>query len=223
MGWGMHPYHCERNLTSSQALTINILSMFATDTALGARAMNALMDRTDVEELETVEIEYAPRRPSSLLGDKTRVDALLTLRTRGGNREVVCLEVKLLERLNSRQISLDRNSRMRDVMRTLRIWHWTDPGEVPTSFNQLFRCQVLAAATAQFRDVKATATSLLVVHHPDDAETSRVAIDYKGHLADSRLVHVRSFTDFVESIEANSSARPAKVVAAGFRRRYCGS
>jgi len=222
-GWGMHPYHCERNLTSSQTLMVNMLSLLTVNGGPGASAMNTLMSRSDVVELEALEIEYAPERPSSLLGDRTRVDALLTVRTKGGSREIVCLEVKLLERLNSRQISLDRNTLMRDAMGALRIWGWADPGEVPLPFNQLFRCQILAAATAKSRGVKATATSLLVVHHPEDSETSRIANDYKGNLADPQLVQVRSLTDFVESIEANTSVGNVRAASSRFRRRYCRS
>lgn len=141
-GWGVDPVRCTGYLTSSQALTINLLAPLKEDPAWAARVLSGLLDR-EITAVSGLEIEYAPRRRSLHLGDMTRLDAWIRLET-GSGPQGLALEIKYADRFSSRHLRVAENPRYRELARTTGLWDLDDERTRSRPVNQLLRCHALA-------------------------------------------------------------------------------
>ena len=182
-GWGVEPDRCERYLTSSQALAINLMGPLLESTDWLGRVMQSLTGSLGTYEIERAEIEFAPARPSEYLGDKTRVDVFMVLR-QGAHRRVVVVEIKYSDRFNSRNVNVVDNPRYAELNRVTAIWRDDWRCHLNQEASQLFRCHALAAAHQSPLESWVSAPLLMVWHHPCDSRARPAVERYANLLRD---------------------------------------
>lgn len=207
-GWGLEPQRCQRYMTSSQALTLNIFGTLNRDPEWLTRTVSNLLKRTDVRTVRSLHVEFAPNRPSQYLGDKTRVDALCWLETETGVESLV-FEIKFLDRFNSRWVDLRRNERYLRLFHETGIWRSEEPSLLSRTVNQLVRCHALAVALQGSQASDIHAPILVVVHHPEDPATTKIAQEYRAVLARPELLRMVTLTTLfsVMAEEAHSKSQ----------------
>ncbi|TQL32168.1 hypothetical protein FB554_0284 [Barrientosiimonas humi] len=217
-GWGVDPVRCTKYLTSSQALTLNLLGPLEESPVWAARVLGEVLQRTDIDVVRRVWVEFAPRRRSEYLNDMTRVDALVAMGTSRGE-ELLAVEIKYSDRFNSRRVDIDR-APYRDLAESSGLWRDADSTLREPQVNQLVRCHALAAAVSGDLTGRPAAPTMLVLHHTDDV-TSRGLVDgYVGHLADPTLVKAATLDEFVGILRRSARSAAQRAVARDLELRY---
>jgi hypothetical protein len=182
-GWGVDPVRCLGYLTSSQALTLNLIGVLASDPDWLVAVFSRFLGRTDIIGLRRAEVEFAPTKPSDHLSDKTRVDVLLEFETLNG-LDVVVIEVKLADRFNSRHVRIWENDRYHDLAKVCGMWR-TEVTELRSrDVNQLLRCHALGASMLGPARAKERPPTLVVIHHPEDVRITQSVAPYLSVLRD---------------------------------------
>ncbi|MEY1676080.1 hypothetical protein AB4Z55_18085 [Gordonia sp. ABKF26] len=217
-GWGVDPVRCTKYLTSSQALTLNLLGPLSEYPLWAARVLGRVMERPDVYEVVRLWVEFAPRRRSQYLDDMTRIDALIEMRTSRG-AELLAVEIKYSDRFNSRQVYIDRRP-YRDLAAYTGLWRSVNAALQTPQVNQLVRCHALATIMSNDLIGKVSTANLLVVHHTEDRPSRQVAEDYVGYLNDPAIAHVATLDAFVEALAGTAVQPRERLIAANLRVRY---
>jgi hypothetical protein len=217
-GWGVEPGRCERYLTSSQALTLNLFGLLGTEGGWLADVLAEVLRRDDIAAVIDTEIEYALPSPSRFLGDKSRVDALIRIATGAGPLCLV-VEVKYLDRFNSRKLDLRGNEAYSRLAEASGIWDITQEGFYASAVNQLVRCHAVGASIQQAAGIPSMPI-LLLLHHPDDRSALSIAAKYRAVLAEETSFLTCGLDRFVAAmmVTAPTAHRVAEVV--DLRRRY---
>lgn len=217
-GWGVDPVRCTKYLTSSQALTLNLLGPMQESPRWAARMLGLLLNRPDFERVVGVWVEFAPRRRSEYLNDMTRIDALIQVRTRSAD-ELIAVETKYADRFNSRKVDIDLPP-YREL--ASKVGLWSDPDAVlgAPRLNQLARCHALAAAVSGDFVDRVSVPNLVILHHRDDVVSPMIAEDYADHLSDPLLVGAHTLDRFVNAATATSSSHEQKKIARALELRY---
>lgn len=217
-GWGVDPVRCTKYLTSSQALTLNLLGPLEESPRWAARTLGLLLRRPDYLRVDRIWVEFAPQRRSAYLNDMTRVDALLELRTASGS-ELLAIETKYADRFNSRRVDIDKQP-YRDLGAQVALWKDPDESLRSAHLNQLVRCHALAAAVAKDLVGRTPVPSVLVLHHCDDA-ASRLLVDtYIDQVADPTLVRAHSLDEFVDALTLSATTSWQRKTARALELRY---
>lgn len=217
-GWGVDPVRCTKYLTSSQALTLNLLGPLEESPRWAARTLGVLLGRPDYQRVDRVWVEFAPQRRSDYLNDMTRVDALVELRTTSG-AELLAIETKYADRFNSRRVNIDKQP-YRDLAARVGLWADPDASLGSTQLNQLVRCHALAAAVAKDLIGRATVPGLLVLHHRDDAASRILTNAYSEHVAKPTRVHAHTLDQFVDALRHSAASRRQQKTARALELRY---
>lgn len=178
-GWGVEPERCTSNLLSSQALTLNLFGTLAEHPAWHARVVDRVLG-WGAGEISDTRIEYAPPYPSQHLGDKTRIDALVTW-TGATGRRLLAIEVKLADRYVSRVLDVCGSRRYQDLWsRSLR---WETVTNAPR-MNQFFRIHGLAESisTAEGCTTDERSPHFVLIHHDSDPQAREVFTEYQTSL-----------------------------------------
>ncbi|WP_353933771.1 PGN_0703 family putative restriction endonuclease [Rhodococcus erythropolis] len=178
-GWGVEPGRCTGNLLSSQALTLNLFGTLSGDLAWCTRTLAKVLGWTEGAATR-VNVEYAPRRPSLFLGDKTRIDVLVEWQS-GTRTKLIAVEVKLADRYVSRVLNIKTQPRYAALWQ--RSTRWNSVSDSPR-LNQIFRLHALAEVISeqQFATRDAESPALLLLHHDLDPEAQAVMSEYQLHL-----------------------------------------
>lgn len=173
-GWGVDP-RCTAYMTSSQALTINLVGLLGQDEAWFVDCLNTWLGRSDLRHIARTELEFAPVRRSLHLSDQTRIDVLVVA-TGDSGPEVIAVEIKYADRFNSRRVDISTPP-YHDLARSSGLW--TEPSRALTDprVNQLARVHALATSYARSLGV-ARPVSLVAVAHEADAAAQEVVSAY---------------------------------------------
>lgn len=215
-GWGLEPVRCERHMTSSQTLTVNVAALLHEDLEESARVLAAVAGRKDFVSIDSIHLEYAPSSPSQHLGDKSRIDLLISVVTRTGH-EFIAMEIKYADRFNSRAIELRNDSYFR-LIEAAGVWCPTVSLEPRSPTNQLLRCHALATSLSLVSFDHPETTFILLTLDDDDQATA-IAAGYRQDLLDpARFVHLgwAEFFDYFLSREGRTR------VARELHDRYIG-
>lgn len=218
-GWGVEPERCTSNLLSSQALTLNLFGTLAEHPAWHARVVHGLLGWGSGEISDT-RIEYAPTYPSQHLGDKTRIDALVTWRGPTGRR-LLAIEVKLADRYVSRVIDICSSRRYQDLWsRSLR---WETVTNAPR-VNQFFRIHGLAESlsTAEGCHSDERSPHFLLIHHDSDPQARKVFAEYQASMqADyGSSATAIALSAFIAVMSATADSPDQVRVASALHLRY---
>lgn len=188
-GWGLDPVRCTANLTSSQALTLNLFGPLLHDREWFGEVLTRILSVHVLEVLDA-HLEHAPARPSQALGDRTMLDLWLLVRRSDGHTLSVAFEVKYSDRFNSRHLTVWENPRYRELAdrRPHRAWDWDSPITRSRTVNQLLRCHALAMLFGEAAG--ASSEHLVVIHHPSDTEAPIVTREYASTVPNDRVSHI---------------------------------
>ncbi len=211
-GWGIDPVRTTAYLTSSQALTINLMAPLVECPAWAARVFNLLLPQLgEITEVIDFQIEYQASDHFSVLGDRTILDALLVLKSSGGIHTVI-IETKLGDRFNSRNTPL---SPRYGVARELWIG-----GQLPTTkiTNQLARAHA-AGFRAGVAHYGADCATLLLIQPEQNQGDDRAGNAYYKVASPGRFLDV-SIESFVSSMMATTPPAGALAALDLLRTRY---
>lgn len=217
-GWGVEPIRCTKYLTSSQALTLNLFGLLTEDKKWAAKSLSLALGRTDINTVQRIWVEFAPKQRSKYLNDMTRIDAVVLLGTVAGE-EILAIEVKYADRFNSRRVSIDR-APYRQLASEVALWR--EPNELfaSQSINQLVRCHALAAALTRDWLGYTREPTLLVLHHREDSNSRSVINNYKDHLAKPNLCRETNLDEFVTALAAASETDGQRSLVHALHARY---
>ncbi|MBD8467059.1 hypothetical protein IFU30_12345 [Plantibacter sp. CFBP 8798] len=210
-GWGVDPFRMTTHMTSSQTLLVNLLGPLGANRQWLLRALGTVLARPDFVELLNLEIEYAPRARSRYLGDMTRLDALITVRTAGGIEGVV-LELKYTDRFSSRKLPIAENPLYRQMANDSDTWRTPTSALTDYTVSQLLRCHALGTKALQVEHSAWMPVTLLLVSHPLDLVAVDILKSYRDHLsAPASAVHVdlAKFLNAAIDVSSNSLERAA--------------
>lgn len=217
-GWGVDPVRCTKYLTSSQTLTLNLLGPLEESPAWAVRVLSDVLDRSDIDAVRRLWVEYAPRRRSEYLHDMTRIDALVHMRTTLGD-ELLAVETKYSDRFNSRRVDVDKQPH-KDLAASVEIWRDPDTTLQTAEVNQLVRCHALALALSRDMTGRTSTPGLLVLHHDDDAASRSVVDGYGAHLHDPALARAVRLGDFVAAVRRTATSPGQREAARALELRY---
>jgi hypothetical protein len=218
-GWGVDPVRCERYLTSSQALTLNLLSLLVLDPEWMCAVIRAAIGRSDLIRVSGVEVEFAPARPSEHLGDKTRVDALVHLDSPTGH-EVLIIEVKYADRFNSRSVDVEHNRRYANLAKDSNLWRVDDHNLWTRRVNQLLRCHALGASVLGSQRARSSPPCLLLIHHPLDVHAVEMASAYQAVVTRPETVQVCNLDRLLATMRDSALTDAQRSACDALRLRY---
>ncbi|MBY3553764.1 PGN_0703 family putative restriction endonuclease [Modestobacter lapidis] len=184
-GWGVDPQRCTTVMTSSQALTINLMAPLFNDLRWAGAVFGQILGIAGCV-VDDIWLEYAPARRSLFLQDSTRMDVLVALRY-GAESRYVAIEVKLVDRFISRVLPI--GEAYQQLFSDIPLWRSNIHEHLDRSTNQLLRVHALAAAIGRVRGATKLA-GLLLLTHPLLGDATSVARAYRQQLNDaSDLTH----------------------------------
>lgn len=216
-GWGVDPVRCEKYLTSSQALTFNMLAQAVSRPQACARLFNRLLNRHDLFSLESSDFEFAAQGTPYALGDKTLLDLLLRFRTDRGSLQVVALETKLADRFSTRR-TIAANGESYSAL-AFRSGLWADFGAAvrENRTRQLARCHALAQSVQEQDGHLGGHAILLVLMLPEDRVGRRCVSDY-ANLVSPETFTVRAWGEYL--LAARSEQAIDAPIGAQLTQRY---
>ncbi|MEJ3741684.1 hypothetical protein WEI85_00075 [Actinomycetes bacterium KLBMP 9797] len=217
-GWGVDPIRCTSHLTSSQALTLNLFGPLWSAPRWAARLMSTLLN-LNVRRISGFDIEYAPQRRSAYLGDMTRIDGWLRLDTDDGPVAVV-VEVKYVDRFNSRYIDPAERQQYRALANRTQLWDLDNANTRARSVNQLLRCHALGASTWLTEHPYDVPPRLLVIHHPDDRVAGKTVAAYREVLRHTDLLVTVSLDRFCQELLTSARGAAQRGTAERLLTRY---
>lgn len=200
-GWGIDPVRTLAYLTSSQAMTLNVIGPLVASPQWLCAVLNVVLPaQAPLTSIESVSVEYFSPNPSRALGDRTTIDVLIHA-LRGEIPVVIAIETKLGDRFNSRRVTVGSA-----YAQVSHLWISSDtPSRHHTS--QLARIHALAEyVTRDTYGSVAEPSHLLVLHHQDDPQVSAVATAYEVALADPSTFHSASLHRFLEAMRTTAPA-----------------
>lgn len=216
-GWGVEPVRCERHMTSSQTLTINVAALFQEAPEETIQLLVQATGRRDWVSIASIDLEYAPPRPSLHLGDKSRIDLLISVKTRTGS-ELVALEIKYMDRFNSRAVNL-RTEPYREIMKSSGVWNENMDLEPRSLTNQLLRCHALATSVSRAEFNQTKTTFILLTLREDHAANSIADMYRRGLSEPERFIHLH-WEDFLGTFQSVATKKGTRDTAERLQRRY---
>ena len=198
-------YRLFNNMLSSQPMCFNLFyplkELFEKDHKKACKLFKDCFPALQIDQVLAVEIEYLPYPVSEYLNDRTAFDAMLIYKTASGERNILAIETKYVEKLGnnpssnlSKQIELVNNCKM-----------FNDHGkkEVSNGFGQLGRNFLLAE---KFRMENRLDKVFAVVISPEENTSSKNEIkEFYSTMNEefhSRLFYV-SLEDMIKRIKSN--------------------
>lgn len=211
-GWGVDPVRCERYMTSSQALTLNVLGPLLSDSTWSARTFGKVLGEAIVDVSRSF-IEYAPRERLKLIGDRTIADGYFEFQTSGGSLALI-VETKFADGFGARNLDVAHSTKYLDINERLKLWDEDSEQFGAGKFDQLARVHTLGSVMSSAR------TAVLVLHHSEDVRTPQVAARYRETLTDPTLLVVRDLREFLASMSDAASSRPQRKLVEALGLRY---
>lgn len=209
-GWGVEPVRCESYMTSSQALTINLLGPLLDAPSRTPRFLRNLGVIDAEARTRSLAIERASARPSEHLNDHTIIDGYVEMDTERGSR-VVAIETKLADPFSSRWLRIADRPQYKAANERFELWNPSAEAYGDRRIEQLARVHMLASSLGEM------AATLLIVHHPIDTKTPLAAELYRSTLNQPSAVLTVTIEDAILAL--SDAGIPAEVVER-LRTRY---
>nr|WP_125214129.1 hypothetical protein [Streptomyces griseofuscus] len=205
-------------MTSSQALTFNVLTPLIDDFIWAARTLSSLLSLS-IKQISEICIEHAPQRRSLHLGDMTMLDCWIELETEDGPLGLA-IEMKYADRFNSRYIPVAENPKYRALADETGLWSLDSSGTKVRAINQLLRCHALAASLSTTKRPTSHAPLLLVIHHPGDRSALKISDLYRSALHIPDLFKAMPLTQLLDAMQQNAPSRMKAELVKELRIRY---
>jgi hypothetical protein len=170
-----------------------------------------------IDKILAVEIEYLPYPVSEYLNDRTAFDAMLIYKTASGERNILAIETKYVEKLGTNPSS--DLSKQIDLVKNGTLFNEVGKNEVLNGFSQLGRNFLLAE---KFRMENRLDKAYAVVIAPKENASSQTEItDFQGNMNPEfhdRLFYI-SLQDFIKRIN-NKPSKAIKNWIELFEKRY---
>lgn len=179
MGWGVDPVRCTKYLTSSQALTFNMLSEAVRWPEACALFFNTLLDRSDLAFLESSHFEFSAVNTPYWLGDRTIVDVLLRFVATNGDLQVIAVETKLADRFSKRRTGAMNGPSYLRLAGADGIWLDVVASLQSDMTRQITRCHALAQSVQSIDGMHSGRNAQMVILvHPEDSSGLKHANAY---------------------------------------------
>lgn len=191
-GWGVEPVRCQAYMTSSQALTLNLLGPLIHDPRRMATFLTALGAAPPTATVNQSRIEFASARPIDHLNDRTIMDGYVELSAADGVRGVG-IETKLADPFSSRKLGILARPSYLATNERLGLWE-PSSNDWDHRIEQLARVHMLASSLSD------RAAALLVIHHPLDTRTPEVVEIYRSQLVHPAQAIAVSLADAITAL-----------------------
>lgn len=207
-GWGVEPYRCERYLTSSQTMTLNLFAPLAADLKWLDRILDSI-GLANIGAAERLEIEYQPKFLRAGRRDRTLADAFIKTRSAG-----IVVETKLADQFSRRWSTVDGSSFYRQVNAEFGIWNALPGGFDTPAKDQLGRLHALGALAAT------SPPPIVMVHHPLDEAGAAHAERYRELLQEPSLLNIIDLEKLIRTMMDTSRSDTQRRVAEQLQLRY---
>ena len=175
-GETINEYRLFNNMLSSQPMCFNLFyhlkALFENDPVSATNVMKECFPNLNIRTLLSVEIEYLPYPITEYLNDRTAFDAMLIYRCSTGERNILAIETKYIEKLGLNPSSnLDEQI---ELVNESKIFTVQGKEEVLKGFGQLGRNFLLAE---KFRIENRLDKAYAVVLSPQENTSSQKEID----------------------------------------------
>jgi hypothetical protein len=218
MGWGVDPTRCTAYMTSSQALTFNIMAPLIDDRSWAARTLGSLLSM-EIKDVSAIKIEHAPRRRSIHLGDMTMLDCWIELEN-GNGPLGLAIEIKYADRFNSRYLPVAENPKYRALAEKTGLWSLDCSQTQLRAINQLLRCHALATSMWTTKKTNTDAPLLAVVHHADDPSALKITNLYRSALRMPHLLKAMTLNHLLDAMQQNAPSQKKAEIVEELKVRY---
>ncbi|MFM8320658.1 MAG: PGN_0703 family putative restriction endonuclease [Chloroflexota bacterium] len=213
------PFRLACSLLSPQALCFNLFAPLVDDQELALQLLNAVLPG-EVKSVAKVMLEYTPEPVNRFLNELSVFNAFLEYRRADHRASFVGVETRLADPLPGKVFSSPIYER----------WHahpgspWL-PGSLPelktAPLNALWRSHLLATAMNLAPNSRYTAGRLLLLYHPQDAQTAGAVQRYQALLKpDDATFSALPLDRLVERWRAALNSPTAQDWLAAFTLRY---
>lgn len=183
-GETIQEYRLFNNMLSSQPMCFNLFfplkSLFEKDHIAAGEILKTCFPSLNIHRIVDIEIEYLPYPVSEYLNDRTAFDAMVVFSTQTGERNILAIETKYVEKLGI-NTSSDRTNQM-EVVNFCPFFNDLGKQYSKSGFSQLGRNFLLAE---KFREVNRLDKAHAVVISPEWNESSVKEIkDFRSFLMD---------------------------------------
>ncbi|MDA0631905.1 hypothetical protein OUY22_00625 [Nonomuraea sp. MCN248] len=216
-GWGLDPVRTTTNMTSSQALTLNIMGPLRADKRWVTAVLSILL-KEDLDTVDQISVEYNPPNKLKLTGDRTIIDGWIVAKT-GTTTLSTVIEVKYIDRFNSRYIDVATRKEYRRLADTTGTWDLNTDLAKDRAINQLLRCHGTGVAVSQASQQTKT-PKILVLHHPEDPRARKIVHLYRQILRDPDLCIPVSLDALFQLMHRTALCNQQRELASSLTTRY---
>jgi hypothetical protein len=174
---GVDPFRTRRNLMASQPMCFNVFGHLDSHHDLATHLFRELLGADEVGFVTGIEIE----RLSTALEDRTAFDAFVTYERPDKTPGCIAIETKLTEKFSQQEYPWAHYVEHPAFDET--VWKTSDTALLgDLRWSQLWRNHLLGQAESTGKDLGPV--SLLVVHHPNDADCDDNVTGYRELLHD---------------------------------------
>jgi hypothetical protein len=222
-GETIEKYRLFNNMLSSQPMCFNLFyplkALFEHDHIKACKILSACFPSLLIDKIVAVEIEYFPYPKSEYLDDRTAFDAMLIYVSASGERNILAIETKYVEKLGSNPSS--DLEKQKSLVKDCILFNDLGKKQASVGFSQLGRNFLLAE---KFRIVNRLDKAYAVVISPEKNDSSVKEINGFHSLMyeefQERLFYV-SLESMIERIK-NNAPKSLKPWIVDFNRRYLG-
>lgn len=139
-------YRLFNNMLSSQPMCFNLFSplkdLFEHDHFTACKILKACFPSLQIDKIHAIEIEYLPYPVNEYLNDRTAFDAMLIYSTESGERNILAIETKYVEKLGNNPSSY--LTKQTELVNVSLIFNEFGKNQASKGFGQLGRNYLLA-------------------------------------------------------------------------------
>lgn len=216
-------YRLFNNMLSSQPMCFNLFyplkKLFEKDHKRACKVFRNCFPSLNINKILAVEIEYLPYPVTEYLNDRTAFDAMLLFISDSGERNILAIETKYVEKLGTNPSS--DLSKQIDLVKNNTMFNEDGKKEVSKGFGQLGRNFLLAE---KFKMENRLDKAYAVVISPEENTSSKTEITEFHKMMNveyqDRLFYT-SLENIVKSINKKTS-QDIKIWIELFEKRYLG-
>lgn len=216
-------YRLFNNMLSSQPMCFNLFyplkALFERDSILAANILSNCLPSLRIDKIIQVEIEYLPYPVCDYLNDRTAFDAMLIYSTKTGERNILAIETKYVEKLGNNSSS--DLTKQKEIVEKSLMFNQIGKRQVEYGFGQLGRNFLLAE---KFRIVNRLDKAYSVVISPSENDSSfKEIVDFQtmiNHEYHDRIFYL-PLESFLELLKQNVPKSLMSWVV-DFAKRYLG-
>jgi len=216
-------YRLYNNMLSSQPMCFNLFyplkRLFERDHKRACKVFRNCFPSLNINKVMAVEIEYLPYPVTEYLNDRTAFDAMLLYISDSGERNILAIETKYVEKLGTNPSS--DLSKQIDLVKDSKMFNEDGKKEVTKGFGQLGRNFLLAE---KFRMENRLDKAFAVVISPEENTSSKTEISEFHKMMNAEYQNQLFYTS-LENIVKSINNKPSKEIKSWielFKKRYLG-